>query len=222
MSKELLQNALLQLDTESDNHWTADGLPRLDTVKFISGVSNVTRADLTAAAPGFSRAVPAFEMAQPGNTPEPAIAPPVPPAEPPAVEPVPPAIETPEVPEGVMQVEAVEPEKPVVDTSGLEQQLAAVREEMGVKQLQRDQLSNELLQLAAKEAQLAAEVEEVSPAESSQEAIQSYPASQRKVLQTRGERITHLRKEGITQQAVFGGLRAPIDDALAAKNRQVR
>ena len=222
MSKELLQNALLQLDTTNDNHWTADGLPRLDTVKFISGVSNVTRADLTAAAPGFSRAVPAFEMAQPGNTPEPAIAPPVPSAEPPAAEPVPQAIETPDVPEGVMQVEAVEPEKPVVDTSGLEQQLAAVREEMGEKQLQRDQLSNELLQLAEKEAQLAAEVEEVSPAESSQEAIQSYLASQRKVLQTRGERITHLRKEGITQQAVFGGLRAPIDDALAAKNRQVR
>ena len=47
--------ALLKLDVKNDNHWTADGLPRLDTVKMLASDQALTRDSVTAAAPGFSR-----------------------------------------------------------------------------------------------------------------------------------------------------------------------
>ncbi len=52
MSQETIHAALQALDPKNDDHWTADGLPRLDVVK--AG----TRAAVTAAAPNFSRANP--------------------------------------------------------------------------------------------------------------------------------------------------------------------
>ena len=34
--KEKIQEALLKLDTSNENHWTQDGLPRLDTIKILA------------------------------------------------------------------------------------------------------------------------------------------------------------------------------------------
>jgi len=47
--------ALQKLDTANDNHWTADGLPRIDTVKMLASDQTLTRDTITAAAPNFSR-----------------------------------------------------------------------------------------------------------------------------------------------------------------------
>jgi hypothetical protein len=55
---EKIVGALRQLDAGNDNHWTEDGLPRLDTVKLMAGDQKITREQCTAAAPGFSRATP--------------------------------------------------------------------------------------------------------------------------------------------------------------------
>lgn len=52
--------ALGQLDIKNDNHWTSEGLPKVDTVKFLSGISTLTRDDITKAAPSFSRHSPAL------------------------------------------------------------------------------------------------------------------------------------------------------------------
>lgn len=47
--------ALRKLDTANDAHWTTDGLPRLETVKFLAGDQSLTRDDVTTAASGFTR-----------------------------------------------------------------------------------------------------------------------------------------------------------------------
>lgn len=56
MSAEQILAALRQLDPANDNHWTADGSPRLDTVKLLAGGAALTRDQVTQAAPGYSRA----------------------------------------------------------------------------------------------------------------------------------------------------------------------
>lgn len=66
-----IQAALAKLDVSNDNHWTSDGLPRLDTVKMLAGDASITREAVTAAWPGFTRTA-AAQGAQP---PEAAMAP---------------------------------------------------------------------------------------------------------------------------------------------------
>ena len=46
--------ALGSLDVDNDEHWTTDGLPRMDTIEDIVK-QDLTRADITAAAKGFNR-----------------------------------------------------------------------------------------------------------------------------------------------------------------------
>lgn len=54
MTQKIL-DALKALDVENSNHWTADGLPRLDTVKMQASDQSITREDVEKAAPGFKR-----------------------------------------------------------------------------------------------------------------------------------------------------------------------
>lgn len=49
-----LSESLTKLDPTNDEHWTTDGLPRLDAIESIHG-SSVSRADITAEAPKFNR-----------------------------------------------------------------------------------------------------------------------------------------------------------------------
>lgn len=53
MSK--ITDALAKLDPKNDNHWTSDGLPRIDTVKMLAGDPTLTRESITAEMPNFSR-----------------------------------------------------------------------------------------------------------------------------------------------------------------------
>lgn len=50
---------LKALDPQNADHWTNDGLPRLDAIK---GVSGLKREDVTAAAPHFTKDNPTFEV----------------------------------------------------------------------------------------------------------------------------------------------------------------
>lgn len=50
-----IKTALVQLDPENGEHWTADGLPRIDAVEGIMGTKGVKRQDITNAAPNFTR-----------------------------------------------------------------------------------------------------------------------------------------------------------------------
>lgn len=55
MDNDKILAGVRQLDTSNDNHWTADGLPRLDTVKMLTGEQSLDRNAVEAAAPGFKR-----------------------------------------------------------------------------------------------------------------------------------------------------------------------
>lgn len=59
---EKIRTALSQLNVNDPTHWTSDGLPVIDVVKTILG-ANVTRAEITAAAKGFSKKSPSLEAA---------------------------------------------------------------------------------------------------------------------------------------------------------------
>lgn len=52
---ERIVAALKTLDASNPNHWTAEGLPRLETVRILVGDQAITRADISACAPAFSR-----------------------------------------------------------------------------------------------------------------------------------------------------------------------
>jgi|GEM_PF-6358505 len=52
--KDKIIEALARLDTANDEHWTTEGLPRLDVMKEIVGGS-VSRSDVTEAVKGFTR-----------------------------------------------------------------------------------------------------------------------------------------------------------------------
>lgn len=48
--------ALKRLDPADDEHWTADGKPKMSAIEALMGRADITRAQVDAAAPGFSRA----------------------------------------------------------------------------------------------------------------------------------------------------------------------
>lgn len=50
-----IQDALKNLDPANDDHWTMDGAPRVDVVAGLIENQNITRADITNAAPDFTR-----------------------------------------------------------------------------------------------------------------------------------------------------------------------
>lgn len=92
---EQIQAALAKLGLNNDNHWTADGLPRLDTVKMLAGDQSLTRDAVTAASPGFTRA----SAAQGVQTAPPAAPPPA-------------AQETPVAPPAAATAQETPPEQP--------------------------------------------------------------------------------------------------------------
>lgn len=82
-----ITDALGQLDAKNDAHWTADGLPRIDTLKSMTGDQTLTRDAVEKANPGFNREKAGGENRVGGGAPA-APAPAAPPA-PPAVPEVP-------------------------------------------------------------------------------------------------------------------------------------
>lgn len=50
-----IKDALKKLDVKNDNHWTDDGLPRVDTIRLLVGDQTVTREHITREYPTFNR-----------------------------------------------------------------------------------------------------------------------------------------------------------------------
>lgn len=55
MHEEKIRAALAKLDPENDDHWTTDGLPRMEVVAKDAKITNIRRTDITDAAPEFTR-----------------------------------------------------------------------------------------------------------------------------------------------------------------------
>lgn len=66
-----IKAALAKLEVTNDNHWTSDGLPRLETVRLLAGDQTIAREALTIAAPGFTRASAYAAQSAPAATPDP-------------------------------------------------------------------------------------------------------------------------------------------------------
>lgn len=76
-----IKDALAQLDPLNDDHWTADGLPRMDVIEALMDDKSVTRKMVTDVAPNFSRenpvigADPTVDEATQENDPDPEATP---------------------------------------------------------------------------------------------------------------------------------------------------
>lgn len=55
MTDSTLKTALLSLSVENDNHWTKAGLPRVETLKFLTGDTSLTQEIVATEIPGFNR-----------------------------------------------------------------------------------------------------------------------------------------------------------------------
>ena len=63
-----ITDALSMLDPALDDHWTSDGLPRMDVMCDLVG-KTITRQEVTDAAPLFTRDAPAVGELRPGSEP---------------------------------------------------------------------------------------------------------------------------------------------------------
>lgn len=208
MSK--ITEALSKLDPNNDNHWTSDGLPRIDTVKMLAGNPALTREMITAEVPNFSRqtALVAATQAKAGitNTPA-AIEPTTSPATPPATEDV--------VVQATVETaldNVVKDYDALIEAAQAELQTAIIaRDEahalVQVKQDALDELINERYTSGAAEHPMSA--------------ISGYLQSQQGVLQERARRHAVLVESGVTLQDIQGLIpqKAPLDVALSSKKK---
>jgi hypothetical protein len=63
-----IEDALKQLDPKNNDHWTADGLPRIDAVRSLTGDQTIGREAVEKASPGFNREAAGGEN-RPGTPP---------------------------------------------------------------------------------------------------------------------------------------------------------
>ena len=66
MDNATILQALAQLDVDNDNHWTSDGLPRIDAIQALTE-SKVTREDILAVSKTFTRQSPELPTVVPNK-----------------------------------------------------------------------------------------------------------------------------------------------------------
>lgn len=205
MSAKIL-NALLQLDVGNDDHWTSDGLPRMDVIEGIVGDKAITRQQVTAARPGFSRAV-AAQAVQPQQATQAPAAPAAQPAQPaqPA-HPADPAVQVHAEPASEPDTEVATGEE-LNEVAQLRAKLAAAQEEMESLDVQRIQLTKKHQAVAQEVDKLTAKLQTLVGVETVTNAIQSYLAKQRDQLAKRAELL----------QSAPVQTRSALDAAMARK-----
>lgn len=205
MSNTKILDALAKLDFGNDNHWTADGLPRLETVKLLAGDQTLTREQVRAAAPSFTRAgALGVQETRPETTPVEAE------QEKPEAEQEDSSLFTdPETP-----VVINEPAFPLTALQEAEKALAAVGEEIAELNQGIAQLVSQRAVKYQEQAKLTHKVQTLSPAQSNQLAIGAYLAAQRDALEERRRRIEALKGVDVRQ---FLPHVSPIDAAMARK-----
>lgn len=218
-----ITDALSKLDPANDNHWTQDGLPRLDTIKILAGDPSLTREAVTAAAPDFNReaAQAAAGAAQAGAGTTPAAptdaAPPAPASAATGADTTPPAPPAPS-----------ESENPVLnppplaqdggDQDDLKARIAEAQlnlsDRQDALQLAKQELSDAQNELARLEAQL-----KESPA-SGGNPITAYLKQQQKNLEARGARKALIKESGLDLKQLAKDLKSPLDAAMERKTNR--
>lgn len=222
MSKAILA-ALEQLDPQNDNHWTGDGLPRLDTLKALSG-EDVTRAKATEAAPYFTRSNPTISVpaeVTESDVPEAPVIPAPAPAPIPAVEEDTPDAATDEE----EPVAPVEPEPVVVidpaiaeEVAELQKALSATRSDITAALQVIADAQQAYAKLLDQEVELDDKLVTLDAAETSGDAIRGYLANQKKLVADKVGRFKEISDSGISEVLNnLGRMKAPIDDAMTRK-----
>jgi hypothetical protein len=67
MDTQAILKAVDKLDVNDDNHWTTDGLPKMEVMQNLSGIKELTRAQMNEMVPNLSRE--AMKTAQGGGAP---------------------------------------------------------------------------------------------------------------------------------------------------------
>lgn len=225
--------ALLKLDVKNDNHWTADGLPRLDTVKMLASDQTLTRDSVAAAAPGFSRTTatgytaPSAEQQAPqaqgqGGSGEQQQS-----AAPAAPQTAPQAAQATESDQRADDLDAGQAEQPKMegsagvatdDIAALEAALAEQEELVSKIRAHKVEVDKAFEEARAKEDELRVKLEEARPQRSTGNDIQDYLAAQRKNLEARAARQQMIRESGINLKELASNLKAPIDAVRARRN----
>ncbi len=227
MDQKIL-NALKELDASNDNHWTADGQPRLDTVKLLAADPAITRDMVLQAAPGFMRSTavgympPAGELGPAGGvdlagqgdsgSPLGVGAAGAPLLESgaesgPSVLPV--LTEQSEVADRVAtdadEIKALEAFVEETDARA-----ASIRREM-------DLLKEELSEVVATNDRAREKLDQLRPADTNQSAIAEYLQSQNRRLEERAARKSILANSGVDLRELARDLRSPLDAAMVRK-----
>lgn len=199
MSEAILQ-ALGKLDPQNDNHWTGDGLPRVETVQYFAADQSLTRGSITAAAPNFTREA-AFAAATPSTVNQ--------------------AQEPPVNGSGNGAPAVKDDEKETSNEDDKEVTLAERLEEERKTLAEMKAVLAEVNGAIAKQQQLVNDLEEEyeagKPRETNQMAIQGYLESQNRQRAKRAERVQELLGQGIDKKIVSSALRSPLDAARAGK-----
>ncbi len=232
MSQRIL-DALKALDVGNDNHWTADGLPRLDTVKMLAADPTLSRETVSAVAPGFDRAsapgyvVPAADSA--GNAVQaPTAGAPTPETASGAVAPLAASGAT-SVTEGSGDVSfsSDQPEQPEMAATGTAtdevETLAANLEETRAEIVRVHAAlaeGNKVLKaLVDREQMLADKLQKVSPKDDTPSAIRAYLDAQVRKGEERAARKQLIATSGFATELkqLTQDLKSPLDAAMARK-----
>lgn len=216
MSK--IMEALGKLDPANENHWTAEGLPRIDTVKFLAGDQSLTREEIQKAAPEFCREFAAAQGAKAvgggtGAEQAPIVAP-VADTQAPAGEPAAEGVVNGEV---HSQAEAgAQPELDTLTGAALEEEFRDAQERLAQMQHYKVQLDAEIVKQQRITDALHDKFQRENPPETTGDAIRSYHASQLRQLEERRERMAAIQASGIDFKALLN-VKAPIDAARVKK-----
>ena len=193
MSKIL--EALSKLDVANDNHWTGDGLPRIETVRMLASNPGISRDDITKEAPDFSRQ----------NAVIPTSAPTV-------IKAVEPTVMQNVATEDVVVEQVEKPED-------LDEQIAVLREKLDEANQYLNKATEYRAQVQNELDDLINLRESSAGGQCTMTAIQSYLKSQQGILNDRARRTRALQESGVTiadiQALIPQG--APIDAALRQK-----
>lgn len=197
MSDAILE-AIKKMDPDNDNHWTIDGLAKLDTIKFLAG-QPVTRDELDRIAPGFNReSLRAFRNGVPNV---PVAESPPPPAEPEGTD-TGPEIRT-------SEIEALAKEIAEQDEAIL--QLQRIQDETGAK-LKIAFEKRDVLQLRH---------DKLLPPETQMDVIQKYLSRQVELSEQRGAAVRQVKESGIDLKVLNKLISpSPIDVSMKQRKRQ--
>lgn len=207
MSSKILE-ALSKLDATNDNHWTQDGLPRLDTIRILAGDPALTREAVTAANPNFNRsnagagaqggaATPA--QATPGNAPQAGA------QAANGADSQPPATEFPN-----LNPAPVAEDIPDADDlhSKIQEAMLQISDAQSKVMLAKQELSDAQNSLAELEKQLK------ETPEGSENAVQGYLRAQRRNLEIRAAKKELILQSGLDMKLLAEDLKSPLDAAL--------